>query len=191
VGGCNNISYYYQEPGSNCVANCNVLPDRDNSCCGWPGMRLCDACTHYCHDETTHGSGFWCGKAKQDWCCQSSIECCNGKLGWGAAVSWSGVTDVGMIPGRGGDVCLDNSKYGYQTTSAVILPDHSYCRLGGGIHHFTSEQCWGGRNCYCGNGDPSVGALPGSGGFPAHVMGGATNHHHSRGRNGQVIVSYK
>jgi hypothetical protein len=194
-GGCQNLSFYYQEPGTNCVNNCHVLPTQSNSCCGAPGLRMENSCTNYCHyDVTGQGRGFWCGKAAYCWCCQSSIECVEGRLGYGADVSssWQNVsTGIGMIPMRGGDMCFDTNAYGYQTTSAVILPDHSYCRLGGGIHHFTSDGNWGGNCCFCGNSDPSQGALPGSGGFPQHTMGGNNSPYWSRGRNGQVIVSYK
>jgi hypothetical protein len=198
-GGCRNIGSYFADVGhavTDCYGSCHVYPDKDGTNCQYPGLRLCNSCGSYCHGDNSEGAGFWCGKAYPHWCLQNSIQCYDSRLGYGACidsdwVSNGHVTDMGMIPSRGGDLWISNNKYGYQTTSAVIAPDHSYCRLNGGIHLFTSDGTWGGSCCFCGNGTPCQGALPGSGGFPSHVMGGNTNHWFGRGRNGQVVVSYK
>jgi len=200
LGGCKNIGSYFGGAGlhfTGCYSSCSIPPEYTGQCCEWPGLHLCNSCTSYCHEDYAM-VGMWCGKAYNEWCIPVSSQCYDGRLGNGAEVvaSWvtnGHVTDMGMIPSRGGDLCLTANAYGYQTTSAVIAPDHSYCRLGtdGGYHSFTSHQDWGGSCCFCGNGYPCDGALPGSGGFPSHVMGGNTSHWFGRGRNGQVVVSYK
>jgi hypothetical protein len=182
-GGQTNFANYFQTPGAVCGGSCSLGADKAAGC---KGLSTCNNCGDFCF-EGGGESGLYCGGAHKCYCCNDSINCCEGKLGWGAEnsmTSYGAAIDQGMIPMRSADMCFDKNFYGYMNTSASIAADHSYCARNC-YHPFTSETCWGGH-CCCYNVN-----MPGMGGFPQAMHGGGTSSGYDRGRSGQVIVTYK
>jgi hypothetical protein len=182
-GGQINFTNYFQNPGAVCGGDCSLGADRSSGC---RGLQPCNSCYDFCLDGAG-GDGLYCGGAHKCYCCDDSINCCEGKLGWGAEnsmTSYGAAIDQGMIPMRSADMCWDKNFYGYMNTSASIAADHSYCARNC-VHNFTSETCWGGHCCCYGIN------MPGMGGYPQVMHGGGTSSGYDRGRSGQVIVTYK